>query len=90
MQVNLLISILLLILTPTNKNEEWGFFGHKKINELAIYTLPSALQKFYKAHLNEIVKWSVAPDQRRYVIAEEGAKHYIDLDLYDSFPLPKY
>ncbi len=90
MQIFILISILLIFGPSKKKSVVWGFFGHKKINELAIYALPPALQPFYRAHSKEIIEWSVAPDQRRYVIEEEGAKHYIDLDLYDSLPLPKY
>ncbi len=90
MQNYFLISIILLFGASNNKKVAWGFFGHKKINELAIYALPPELQSFYHVHANEIIAWSVAPDQRRYVIEEEGAKHYIDLDLYDSLPLPKY
>ena len=89
MQITLIISLFTLFWFPETV-DEWGFFGHKKINELAIYTLPDELRPFYKGHSLEIIAWSVAPDQRRYVIEEEGAKHYIDLDLYDSFPLPKY
>ncbi len=90
MQVTVLYAFMALFYSLLSPNYDWGFFGHKKINELAIYTLPKEIQFFYKAHAKEIIKWSVAPDQRRYVIAEEGMKHYIDLDLYDSFPLPKY
>jgi len=90
MQISLFLSFISFLSLFTSSNEDWGFFGHKKINELAIYALPNELRSFYKFHSEEIIKWSVAPDQRRYVIAEEGMKHYIDLDLYDSFPLPKY
>lgn len=90
MQVSFIISFLFLISDFGGTNDEWGFFGHKKINELAIYALPNEIGGFYKAHSKEIIEWSVAPDQRRYVVEEEGMKHYIDLDLYDSFPLPKY
>lgn len=90
MQINLLISFIALFSSLSSSTDDWGFFGHKKINELAIYSLPNELNVFYSAHASEIIEWSVAPDKRRYVIAEEGMKHYIDLDLYDSFPLPKY
>lgn len=90
MQITLFLLFIAFLSLFTPFSEDWGFFGHKKINELAIYALPSELQGFYKSHSQEIIAWSVAPDQRRYVIEEEGAKHYIDLDLYDSFPLPKY
>jgi hypothetical protein len=69
----------------------WGFFGHKKITRLAIYTLPEEMMHFYKQNAMTIIEKSVAPDQRRYVIPEEGPRHYIDLDNYpirDS--IPKY
>jgi len=90
MQITLFISFIALLSSLHTSNDVWGFFGHKKINELAIYALPNELRIFYKSHAKEIIERSVAPDQRRYVIAEEAMKHYIDLDLYDSFPLPKY
>ena len=90
MHFNIFISVWLLLMPATTHKKVWGFFGHKKINELAIYVLPAELQPFYRAHANDIIKWAVAPDQRRYVVAEEGMKHYIDLDLYDTLPLPKY
>lgn len=84
-----LLMIAFMIL-PSSQKVDWGFFGHRKINELAIYTLPPELGKFYKSQANKIIELATAPDQRRYVIPEEGAKHYIDLDLYDSLSLPKY
>jgi hypothetical protein len=60
----------------------WGFFGHKKINELAIYGLPKELFLFYKENLDYIVEHSVDPDKRRYSVKNEAPCHYIDLDHY--------
>lgn len=70
----------------------WGFFGHETINRLAVFTLPSGMSSFYKKNIHYIVEASVYPDQRRYAVAEEGPRHYIDLDDYaDSIQhLPKY
>ena len=69
----------------------WGFYGHRKITELAVYTLPPPLILFYKEHSSSLIEQSVAADKRRYVIVEEGPRHYIDLDLYDfGDSLPKY
>ena len=69
----------------------WGFFGHKKINRLAVFTLPPSIFPFYKEHLNYITEHAVDPDKRRYLIATEGPCHFIDLDHYDhpfdSIPL---
>jgi hypothetical protein len=83
--------LLLSAFSPAYKTYKWGFFGHRKITEMAIYTLPPELIGFYKTHLNVVVENSVLPDKRRYVIAEEGPRHYIDLDLYENADsLPKY
>lgn len=60
----------------------WGFFAHKKINKMAIYTLPTELIIFYKRHQKEIEDLSVLPDQRRYIMDQEASRHYIDLDRY--------
>lgn len=60
----------------------WGFFGHKKINQLAIYTLPSEMIGLYKRNTTNIVENSIRPDKRRYIDPKEGARHYIDIDHY--------
>jgi hypothetical protein len=60
----------------------WGFFGHKKINEMAVYTLPEEMFGFYKGHLEFIIEHAVDPDKRRYGVKGEAECHYIDLDHY--------
>lgn len=60
----------------------WGFFGHKKINELAVYTLPEELFGFYKSNLDYLIDHSVDPDKRRYSVKGEAECHYIDMDRY--------
>ncbi len=71
------------------KNEEhscsgvtWGFFGHKKINELAVFTLPDEMFGFYKANIEYLIDHSVDPDKRRYGVVGEAECHYIDMDRY--------
>lgn len=64
----------------------WGFFGHKQINRLAVYTLPSDIMHFYKLHLNYISEHAVDPDMRRYVLKDEAPRHYIDIDHYGEQP----
>ncbi|MFM7234128.1 MAG: S1/P1 Nuclease, partial [Flavobacteriales bacterium] len=53
------------------ETNSWGFFGHKKINELAIYTLPEELFGFYKANMDYLIDHSVDPDKRRYSVKGE-------------------
>lgn len=62
----------------------WGFFGHENINRLAVFTLPAEMNLFYKKNISYIVEASVNPDKRRYAVAEEGPRHYIDLDEYND------
>ncbi|MBM3428724.1 MAG: S1/P1 Nuclease [Bacteroidetes bacterium] len=63
-------------------SHDWGFFGHKKLNELAVFTLPAPLFSFYKKNLSYLIEHSVDPDKRRYSIKGEAECHYIDLDHY--------
>src|SRR6185436_20932323 len=60
----------------------WGFLVHRTIHQLAIYELPPSMRYFFHRNMNEIVKKSVRPDQRRNADKEEAPKHYIDLELY--------
>jgi hypothetical protein len=60
----------------------WGFAAHKQINRYAVFTLPPAMFRFYKYYLAYITENAIKPDQRRYVLEGEAAKHYIDLDYY--------
>jgi len=65
-------------------NAEWGFYAHRLINRLAIYTLPYEMLGFFKAQADRIEERAVLPDNRRYVLLTEGIRHYIDLDVWQS------
>ncbi len=64
----------------------WGFFVHRRINRLAVFTLPIALIPFYKKHIDYLTENAVGPDKRRYAVATEGIRHYIDLDVWGKPP----
>ena len=64
----------------------WGFYGHKKINQYAVFLLPPQMMVFYKPNIQFIIEHAVDPDMRRYAVAEEGPRHYIDIDHYGTFP----
>lgn len=68
----------------------WGFFGHKRINRLAVLTLPPDMMVFFKPHIDFITDHAVDPDMRRYATRFEAPRHFIDLDQYgppfDSLP----
>ncbi len=67
----------------------WGFYAHQKINYYAVFLLPPQMLLFYKPHIQFLSEHAVDPDKRRYAVAAEAPRHYIDLDKYgitDSLP----
>jgi hypothetical protein len=64
----------------------WGFFGHRKINRLAVFTLPQELIPLYKKNIEFITEHAVDPDKRRYATKREAARHYIDIDHWGTPP----
>lgn len=80
----LILTVGLMLLTPiafSTKNE-WGFYAHREINYLAIFTLPEEMMGFYKENYYFIKEHAVDPDKRRYGVKGEAQKHYIDIDHY--------
>lgn len=94
--IPVIIVILLLIgciVYVHAKPQRWGFFAHRLINKHAVYSLPPEMAAFYKQHINYLEQKATLPDQRRYVVAEEAPRHYIDLDVYGdsaAWKLPRY
>ena len=66
----------------------WGFFAHRRINRLAVFTLHSDIIGFYKKHIEYLTAHATDPDMRRYVVPIEGQKHFIDLDRWQGESLP--
>jgi hypothetical protein len=64
----------------------WGFYAHKKINYYAVFLLPPQMLVLYKQYIDFLSAHAVDPDMRRYVVAGEGARHYIDIDRYGKYP----
>ncbi len=80
-----LLSLIFLVFITSFFQEttiSWGFFGHKKINRMAVFTLPPEMIKFYKKNIEYITEHAVDPDKRRYAVDGEAPRHYIDIDHY--------
>jgi hypothetical protein len=87
-----IIALIALIMAFKIPSDDWGFYGHKLINRMAVYTLPSDLIEFYKSNIQFISDHAVDPDKRRYAVNGEAIKHYIDLDAWtgaDAKPLSR-
>jgi hypothetical protein len=76
--------LLLILITPAYA---WGFWAHRRINRLAVFTLPETLFAFYRPQIEYLTRQATKPDERRGAFAWEAPRHYIDLDRYEP-PLP--
>ena len=81
----IVISFLLLFI-PQQVIYSWGFFAHKRMNRIAVFTLPPGMIGFYKKHIEYLTEQAVGPDRRRYTVEGEAPRHYIDIDHYGENP----
>ncbi|MEP3388305.1 MAG: zinc dependent phospholipase C family protein [Reichenbachiella sp.] len=81
--------LIFLILTASLalSSYRWGFYAHRRINRLAVFTIPPELIGFYKKHIVYLTENAINPDQRRYAVEGEAPRHYIDLDIYGDSAL---
>ena len=93
--ITLAITMLLCASTPhtqlthTQEEPQWGFYGHRLINKLAVFALPQDVLGFYKRNIDYISEHAIDPDKRRYASKHEAVRHYIDIDAWDEFPFFK-
>lgn len=62
----------------------WGFFAHQRINRMAVFTLPTGINRFYKANIDYLSTHAVDPDKRRYADTAEAPRHYLDVERYET------
>ena len=81
------ITIFSLLILLSHYSYCWGFYAHRQINYYAVFLLPQEMMALYKPNISFLAEHAIDPDKRRYVVPEEAAKHYIDMDYYgDSLP----
>jgi len=80
------ILLLILISIPHVDAFSFGFAAHRKINRMAVFTLPAEMVGFFKHHIEYITERSVDPDKRAHAVVGEAQRHYIDIDHYGSNP----
>ena len=80
--------LLLLVLFSTFYKQSfcWGFYAHQQINYYAVFLLPPEMLVLYKPNIQFITDHAVDPDKRRYAVAAEAPRHYIDIDHYGRYP----
>jgi hypothetical protein len=77
----IIVSVVLL-----SGQSNWGFFGHRRINYLATFTLPPEMLRYYKKNIDYLSEHAVDADKRRYASKFEAPRHYIDLDHWGEAP----
>lgn len=75
-----------MISTSEINEEEWGFYAHRLINRMAVFTLPPELISLFKDKVNYVSEHAVDPDKRRYASSYEASRHYIDIDHWGEPP----
>lgn len=78
--------IILCTLLCSAQPDTWGFYSHRLINRMAVFTLPAELIGMYKTHIDYVADHAVDPDKRRYATRHEAVRHYIDIDHWGAFP----
>lgn len=78
--------LILLFISFSHQSFCWGFFAHQEINRYAVFLLPPQMMVLYKPNIDFITVHAVDPDKRRYAVAAEGPRHYIDIDHYGVYP----
>jgi hypothetical protein len=78
--------LMLLVLFSHFTANSWGFYAHMRINYFAVFLLPPEMLVLYKPNIEYLEEHAVDPDKRRYAVAAEGPRHYIDVDHYGSYP----
>jgi len=70
----------------SGRTDSWGRWGHYRITEQAIASLPDTLRQYFEAQAKELVAKSVEPDEARRWDEDEQFRHYIDIDAYGEPP----
>ena len=86
------VALLVLSLLLPARADAWGFFAHRLINRLAVFTLPPEMVGFYKANIDYLTTNATRPDSRRMVVPGEAPRHYLDVDVYGdsaAYKLPR-
>ena len=82
--------LLPLLLSSVGPARAWGFYGHRLLNRLAVYTLPPEMLPFFKANIDYLTTNATRPDSRRTVVPTEAPRHFLDVDAYGDSALTSH
>ena len=79
-----------LVVSSVGRAQAWGFYGHRLLNRLAVYTLPPEMLPFFKANIDYLTNNATRPDSRRTVVPTEAPRHFLDVDAYGDSALTSH
>jgi hypothetical protein len=82
--------LLTLLFASSGRAQAWGFYGHRLLNRLAVYTLPPEMLPFFKANIDYLTTNATRPDSRRTVVPTEAPRHFLDVDAYGDSALTSH
>ncbi len=80
------LTLIFLLFIQVPAAQPFGFHAHRKINRMAVFTLPQEMIGLYKAHIEFISERSIDPDRRAHAVEGEAPRHYIDIDHFGDDP----
>lgn len=86
---SILLFFIILVMLPPLDLLSFGFAAHRRINRMAIFTLPPEMIGFFKLHIEYITERSIDPDRRAHAVVGEAQRHYIDIDHFGEDPFSK-
>lgn len=81
-----ILALVVLLMSQPGHVYSFGFHAHRKINRMAVFTLPPEMIGLYKAHIEFISERSIDPDRRAHAVEGEAPRHYIDIDHFGEDP----
>jgi hypothetical protein len=87
--VTVLFLLTSAVFLPASEADVWGFWAHRRLNRLSVFTLPPEMIGFYKKHIEYLTEHAVDPDKRRYASKFEASRHFIDIDHWGTYPFPE-
>lgn len=85
-----ILFLIAILIQANHQSYAWGFWAHKRINRIAVFTLPPEMFAFYKNHIDYLTEHAVDPDKRRFSDQSEAPRHYIDLDHFGTLPFDSF
>ncbi len=85
-KISVTILFIAAMFIPLELSHGWGYNAHMRINSDAVDTLPAGMKEFFESERNFISEHASDPDKWRRDDKDEAPRHFIDIDMYGTYP----